>query len=74
MSQTSLAYRYSGVKVTCCGNVLKCADHKTPDENLQVILSAIRILFGFDLSISDDYLLNYIEENDGKVEFYRESA
>ena len=56
----------SGVKVTLDYNVLHCALKRTAEENLDLILKSLSVLYGMDITAS------FIFDGGGKIEFYRE--
>ena len=72
------AKMYSGVRVKYKGNVLYCCRSRSADENFEHIKRALCELVGMDFltlfGFYEEGDKSLFEQNDGTVEFYRESG
>jgi len=70
----------SGIKVTYQGNVLRCGNARSPQENYERIQRALCELLDttveslFSRAYDGNPMYSLFEHNGGKIEFYRETG
>ena len=72
-----MSKRFSGVKMTYQGIVLRSARFKDTQDNIDICIEALCLLLGLDEDLifgREPLRPSLFEENGGRIEYYRETG